>query len=165
MDIIVGRPGFDETTSSRPDLSQSVTPVTPSFAKASSVCGQPCTICIPSVMQGYDNTLCSLTMKRPGRPLVPQERHRRPHVNAIADLTSIDECTLIEESQLLVAIADDDDIKWTTDPFEMRPESGNTASPDKIIARLTNLLRLICQAKIASFTVKKLVRPKPCCGI
>ena len=96
-------------------------------------------------------------MKRPGRPLVPQERHRRPHVNAIADLTSIDESTLIEESQLLDAIADDYDIKWKTDPFEMHPESGNTASPDKSLP--------ICQAKIASFTVKKLVRPKPCCGI
>ena len=70
-------------------------------------------------------------MKRPDRPLVPQERHRRPHVNAFADLTSIDESTLIEESQLLDAIADDDDIKWKTDPFEMRPESGITESPDK----------------------------------
>ena len=36
---------FDETTSSRPDLSQSVTPVTSSLAKASSVCAQPCTTC------------------------------------------------------------------------------------------------------------------------
>ena len=89
-------------------------------------------------------------MKRPGRPLVPQDRHRRPHVNAFADLTSIDESTLIEESQLLDAIADDDDIKWTTDPFKMRPECGNTVSPDKIIARLTNLLRPICQTKMAS---------------
>ena len=72
-----------------------------------------------------------MTMKRPDRPLVQQERHRRPHVNAFADLTSIDETTLIEESQLLDAIADDDDIEWKTDPFEMRPESGNTESPDK----------------------------------
>ena len=26
------------------------------------------------MLQGYDNTLCSVTMKRPDRPLVPQER-------------------------------------------------------------------------------------------
>ena len=91
IDIIIGRPVirehnlvhklphyFDETTSSKPHLCQSVTPVTPSLAKASSVCAQPCTTCTPFVMQGYDNTLCSLTMKRPDRPLVPQERDRRP---------------------------------------------------------------------------------------
>ena len=98
IDIIVGRPVirehhlvhklphyFDETTSSKPHLSQSVTPVTPSLAKASSVCAQPCTTCTPFVMQGYDNTLCSLTMKRPDRPLVPPERRRRcvcrPHTD------------------------------------------------------------------------------------
>ena len=69
-------------------------------------------------MQGYDNTLCLFTMKRPDRPLVPQERDRRPHVNTFANLTPIDESTLIERSQLLDAIADDDDIEWKTDPFE-----------------------------------------------
>ncbi len=46
-------------------------------------------------------------MKRPDRPLVPPERRRRPHV----DLAPIDESTLIERSQLLEAIADDDDIE------------------------------------------------------
>ena len=50
----------------------------------------------PFVMQGYDNTLCSLTMKRLNRPLVPQERHWRPHANAFADITPIDDSTLIE---------------------------------------------------------------------
>ncbi len=90
IDIIVGRPVirehhliqkiphyFDETTSSRPDLSQSVTPVTPSLVKLSRVCAQPCTTCTPFMLQGYDNTLCSLTMKRPDRPLVSPERRRR----------------------------------------------------------------------------------------
>jgi hypothetical protein len=48
-------------------------------------------------------------MKRPDRPLVPPERRRRHHVAAFADLTPIDESTLIERSQLLDAIADDDD--------------------------------------------------------
>ena len=67
-------------------------------------------------MQGYDNTLCSLTMKRPDRPLVPQERHWRPHANAFADITLIDKSTLIERSKLLDAIADDDVIEWKPDP-------------------------------------------------
>ena len=75
-------------------------------------------------------------MKRPDRPLVPQERRRRPHVNAFADLIPIDESTLIEKSQLLDANADDDDIEWKTDPFEMRPESANPETPDKIIAMI-----------------------------
>jgi len=89
---------FDETTSSKPDLSQSVTPVTPSLAKLNRVCAQPCYTCTPFAMQGYDNTLCSLKMKRPDRSLVPQERRRRPHVNAFADLIPIDESTLIEKT-------------------------------------------------------------------
>jgi hypothetical protein len=59
-------------------------------------------------------------MKRPDRPLVPPERRRRPHVDAFADLTPIDEPTLIERSQLLDAIAGNDDIEWKTDPFKMR---------------------------------------------
>ena len=67
----------------------------------------------PFVLQGYDNTLCSVTMKRPDCPLVPRERRRRPHVDAFADLTPIDESTLIEKSQLLNAIAE---YKWKTDP-------------------------------------------------
>ena len=120
--IIIGRPiirehhlphklphYFHETTSSRPGLSQPVTPVTPLLAKVSNVCAQSCTTCTPFVMQGYDNTLCSLTMKRPDCPL--EKRLRRPHVDAFADLTPIDESTLIERSQLLDAIADDDDIE------------------------------------------------------
>ena len=130
IDVIVSRPVirehhlvqkiphyFDETTSSRPYLSQSVTPVTPSLARASSVCAQPCSTCTPFVAQGYDNTLCSVTMKRPDRPLVPPE----PHADVLADLTPIDEreSTLIDKSQLLDPIADDDDIDWKTDPFEM----------------------------------------------
>ena len=51
---------------------------------------------------------------------------------AFADLTPIDESTLIERSQLLDAIADDDGIEWKTDPFEMRPEM--KSSPDEITA-------------------------------
>ena len=44
----------------------------------------------------------------------------------------VTESTLIERSQLLDAIADDDDIEWKTDPFEMRPESANPETPDEI---------------------------------
>jgi hypothetical protein len=43
--------------------------------------------------------------------------------HAFADLTQIDESTLIDKSQLLDPIADDDDIDWKTDPFGMRPDS------------------------------------------
>jgi hypothetical protein len=53
--------------------------------------------------------------KRPERPLVPPERRRRPHVDAFADITPIDESTLLERSQLLDAIEDDYDIEWKTD--------------------------------------------------
>jgi hypothetical protein len=75
-------------------------------------------------------------MKRPDRPLVPPERRRRPHVEAFADLTPIDESTLIDKSQLLDPIADDGDIDWKIDPFEMRPDSANPETPDEIIAMI-----------------------------
>ena len=68
-------------------------------------------------------------MKRHDRPLVPSERRRRPHTDAFAD-----ESTLIDESQLLDPIADDDGIDWKTDPFEMRPDTVNSETPDEIIA-------------------------------
>ena len=64
-------------------------------------------------------------MKRPDRPLVPQERHWRPHANAFADITLIDKSTLIERSKLLDAITGDDDIEWQTNPFEIPPDSVN----------------------------------------
>jgi hypothetical protein len=86
--------------------------VTPSLARASSVCRQPYVTYTQFVTQGYDNTLCSLTMMRPDRPHVPQERRRRPHADTFADLTPIDESTLIDKCQLLYAIADVDDIEW-----------------------------------------------------
>jgi len=75
-------------------------------------------------------------MKRPDRPLVPLERRRRPHGDAFADLTPIDESTLIDKSQLLDPIANDDDIDWKIDPFEMRPDSANPETPDEIIAMI-----------------------------
>ena len=57
--------------------------------------------------QGYDNILCSVTMKRPDRPLVPQERCPRPHADAFADLTPIDESTLIDQANYWT-------LSWTT---------------------------------------------------
>ena len=125
-----------------------MTPVTPSLAKLS------------RILQGYDNTLCSLTMKRPDCPLVPPERRRRPHADAFADLTPIDESTLIDKSQLLDPIADDDDIDWKIDPFEMRPDSVNPETPDEIIAMikfsgspwLQERLRSLCREYIDIFS-------------
>jgi hypothetical protein len=42
--------------------------------------------------------------------------------------------TLIDKCQLLDPIADDDDIDWITDPFEMRPDRVNPETPVDIIA-------------------------------
>ena len=70
------------------------------------------------------------------RPLVSPEHCRRPHADAFADLTPIDESTLIDKSQLLDPIADDDDIDWKIYPFEMRPDSANPETPDEIIAMI-----------------------------
>ena len=87
-------------------------------------------------------------MKRPDCPLVPPERRRRSHVDAFADITPIDESTLIERSQLLDAIADDDVIELKTDPFEMRPESANPETSDEIIAMITFAVSPVLQEQL-----------------
>ena len=63
-------------------------------------------------------------------------RRRRPHADTFADLTPIDESTLIDKCQLLDPIADDDNIDWNTDPFEMRPDRVNPETPVEIIAMI-----------------------------
>jgi len=89
-------------------------------------------------------------MKRPDCPLVPQERRRLPHVDAFADLTPIDESTLIEKSQLLNG----------RQIHEMHPESANPVTPDEIIAMITfaglpelqEQLRSLCREYIDIFS-------------
>ena len=49
----------------------------------------------------------------------------RPHADTFAHLTPIDKSTLIDNCQLLDAIAGDDDIEWQTNPFEIRSDSVN----------------------------------------
>jgi len=72
-------------------------------------------------------------MKRPDHPLVPPERRRRPHADAFADLTRINESTLIDKSQVLDPTADNDDIEWKIVPFEMHPDCVNPKTPDAMI--------------------------------
>ncbi len=68
--------------------------------------------------------------------------------------------TLIDKCQLLDPIADDDDIEWKTDPFEMRPDKVNPEVPDEIIAMikvsgspwLQEQLRSLCRELIDIFS-------------
>ena len=97
--VIIGRPlirenhlvrkiplYFDEVTRSKPNQSQSVLPVTAlSSARARCRGTQSCVTCAPFVAQGYDDTLCSLSVLRTDHPHVPTERRRRPHVDAFAE--------------------------------------------------------------------------------
>ena len=68
---------FDEQPSSRPNQSQSVLPVTTlSSTRARCDGTQSCVTCAPFVAQGYDDTLCSLSVLRTDHPHVPTERRR-----------------------------------------------------------------------------------------
>jgi len=81
---------FDEIPRSKPDQSQSVTPAAaPSATRAVCLGSMPCMTCSPFVTQGYNVTLCSLTVRRSDHPHVPIERRRRPHDAAFADHTQI----------------------------------------------------------------------------
>ena len=62
------------------------------------------------VAQGYDDTLCSLSVLRTDYPHVPTERRRRPHAEAFAEHPLTDGSKLIQRSALLDALEDDDDM-------------------------------------------------------
>ena len=85
--------------------------------------------------QGYDDTLCSLSMLRTDHPHVPTERRRRPHIDAFAEHPLTDGSHLIPRSSLLDAVEDDDDIDWPKDPFD-RPVSQSPKSLDELLAML-----------------------------
>ena len=61
---------------------------------------------VTRVRQGYDNTLCSLSLSRDHHPLVPQNQRRLPHVTPFADHTPLDMDNLILKDALLDAIED-----------------------------------------------------------
>ena len=127
---------FDEGARSKPNLSQSVLPVTtPSTTRAKCRGTQSCVTCAPFVALGYDDTLCSLSVLRTDHPHVPTERLRRPHVVAFAKHPVTDGSHLIPRSALLDAVEDDDDIEWPEDPFD-RPDSANHKSPDELLAMI-----------------------------
>ena len=119
--IIVGRPVirenhivrkihqyFDEISSSKPDLSQPVEPVTtPVTSRAACRGTQSCNTCTPFVAQGYSDTSCSLSVLRTDHPHIPRER-RRPHVEPFATHPLTDGTNLIPRTALLDAMDDDD---------------------------------------------------------
>ena len=114
---------FDEQPSSKPHQSQSMLPATTlSSTRARCRGTQSCITCAPFVAQGYDDTLCSLSVLRTDHHHVPKERRRRPHVEAFATHPLTDGSQLIPRSALLDALEDDDDIEWPEDPFD-HPES------------------------------------------
>ena len=102
---------FDEPNRSEPQLSQSVEPVTLASMSASRVGAQPCATCTPFVSKGYDNTLCSMALARTDRFHVPQERTQRPHARAFANQPPIEGMKLINKSEVLDSVEDDDDIE------------------------------------------------------
>jgi hypothetical protein len=178
--VIIGRPlirenhlvqkiplYFDEVTRSKPNQSQSVLPVT-SLSSTRARCRgtQSCVTCAPFVAQGYDDTLCSLSVLRTDHPHVPTERRRRPHVGAFAEHPLTDGSRLIPRSALLDAVEDDDDIDWPEDPFD-RPDSASPKSPDELLAMihfegspaLQDALRALCREFIDIFDTA--VRPLP----
>jgi len=77
---------------------------------------RPCTACAPFISN--NNTMCSAT----GRPYIPQERWREPHL-------SITEMDLIQKERVLDPIEDDDDIEWPYNPHEVEVLDETSESP------------------------------------
>ena len=102
---------FDEPNRSAPNRSQSVEPVTLPSTKTRSVGAQLCATCTPFAEHGYDNTLCSLAAARTDRFQVPPKRSQRPHARAFAHPPPVEGMQLIDKSELLDPVADDDDIE------------------------------------------------------
>ena len=153
---------FDEVTRFKPNQSQSVLPVA-ALSSTSARCRgtQSCVTCVPFVAQGYDGTLCSLSVLRTDHPHVQTERRRRPHVDAFAEHPLTDGSHLIPRS-----VEDDDDIDWPEDPFD-RPDSASPKSQDELLAMihfegspaLQDALRALCREFIDIFDTA--VRPLP----
>ena len=59
-----------------------------------------------------------------------------PRADPFADQPPIEGTNLIEKSELLDQPADDDDIVWNFNPFEIRPGRVNSESPDELLAMI-----------------------------
>ncbi len=68
----------------------------------------PCNKCADFLEFGFDNTLCSLS----GRPYTPLPRVPKDH-------PVISDEDLIKKKDLLDPLADDNDIGWKTNPFDI----------------------------------------------
>ena len=134
---------------------------------ASRVGAQPCATCTPFVSKGYDNTLCSMALARTDRFHVPHEHSQRPHARAFANPPPIEGMKLINKSELLDSVEDDDDIEWPHNPFDIRPDSASPESPDELLAmiqfegslELQEKLRGLCREFIDIFSTSVRARP------
>ena len=59
-----------------------------------------------------------------------------PRADPFADQPPIVGTNLIEKSEVLDPPADDDDIVWNKNPFEIRPGRVNFESPDELLAMI-----------------------------
>ena len=142
-------------------------PVTLPSTKSRGVGAQLCATCTPFAAHGYDNTLCSLAAARTDRFQVPKERSQRPHARAFAHPPPIEGMQLIDKSELLDPVADDDDIEWPHNPFDIRPDCASPESPDELLAMiqfegspgLQEKLRGLCREFIDIFSTSVRSRP------
>ena len=178
IDIIISRPVirenhlvhklphyFDEVPRSRPYMSHSTLPVTPSCEFTGCISAISCATC-PAFAAGYDTTLCSLTLEETDHPLVQQEQPR-PLAASFADPWSSEGSHLIAKSELLGTLEDDDDIDWKPNPFDIRPDAVNPETPDELLALIQfegspdfqEKLRSLCREFIDVFSTSVRSRP------
>ena len=178
IDIIISRPVirenhlvhklphyFDEVPRSRPYMSHSTLPVTPSCEFTGCISAISCATC-PAFAAGYDTTLCSLTLEETDHPLVQQEQPR-PLAASFADPWSSEGSHLIAKSELLGTLEDDDDIEWKPNPFDIRPDAVQPETPDELLALIQfegspdfqEKLRSLCREFIDVFSTSVRSRP------
>ena len=86
----------------------------------------PCSNCAFLIARGHDNTLCSVV----GRPHTPQSRDTFPHRMFTED-------ELIKKKDIFDLIADDDDIDWKYNPFDVDLIDEADETPQQLLSQIT----------------------------
>ena len=86
----------------------------------------PCNNCAFLIARGHDNTLCSLA----GRPNTPQRRDTFQH-------RMFTDNELIRKKDIFDPIADDDEIDWKYNPFDVDTIDEVIETPEQLMSQFT----------------------------
>jgi len=82
------------------------------------------------VVRPICDTLCSFTVERTDRFVIAFKSRKNAHPPPMEGMQ------LIDKSKLLDSVANDDDIKWSHNPFDFRPDCTAPKSSEELLAMI-----------------------------